>query len=496
MLFNSIEFLIFFPLVCLLYYLIPHRFRCAFLLLCSYFFYMCWNPKYALLLLTSTVITYAFGLLIESADRMEEEDGKVRRKKLYVALSFVGNLAILFFFKYYTFAADTIVRLLRTVGIQARIPVFDLVLPVGISFYTFKVLSYTMDVYRKEICAERNFLKYALYVSFFPQIAAGPIERSKNLLTQMNEKHKFEFEKVRSGLLLMLYGYFQKVVLSEYLAIVVNNVYDSYKDRTGFQLLVATILFAFQIYCDFDSYSNIAVGAAQVMGFRTMENFNTPYLAESVADFWRRWHISLSGWFRDYLYIPLGGNRKGEFRRQLNLMIVFFVSGLWHGASWHFVVWGCINGAWQIIGRWLKPARKKIKERFHVDETVFSHKLLRILITFGLIDFSWIFFRADFRQGLAVIKKIIRIGGGWLTWGDNMKDMGLTYQTVILLGIGLLILLLADLCKYKKIDLIEVICRQGLWLRWLVYLFGIFGILIFGVYGPGYDAQAFIYFQF
>jgi len=338
--FNSLQFLMFFPVVCLLYYIIPHRFRYLFLLACSYYFYMNWNPEYGLLILTSTVLTYSSGLLIESANKIADEKCWRQRKKLYVAVSFVSNLSILFSFKYYGFAADTAAKAFGPLNVEVQFPVFDVVLPVGISFYTFQALSYTMDVYRGEIYAERNFFKYALFVSFFPQLVAGPIERSKNLLIQINERHRFDFNRVRSGLLLMLYGYFQKVVLSEYLALAVDGVYDSYAERTGFQLLAATVLFAFQIYCDFGSYSNIAIGAARVMGFRLMENFNTPYFAGSVADFWRRWHISLSSWFRDYLYIPLGGNRKGKLRKYFNLMIVFLTSGLWHGASWHCVVWG------------------------------------------------------------------------------------------------------------------------------------------------------------
>lgn len=497
MLFNSLEFLLFFPAVCLCYYIIPHKIRYLFLLICSYFFYMCWNPEYALLMLTSTVLTYASGLLIDSAEKIPEERKRVRRKKLYVALSFTSNLAILFFFKYFNFAADTAVRLLSVIGLQVTAPAFDVILPVGISFYTFQALSYTVDVYRKDIYAERNFFKYALFVSFFPQLVAGPIERSKNLLIQINERHRFEFERVRSGLLLMLYGYFQKVVLAEYLAIAVDSVYNTYTERTGFQLLIATVLFAFQIYCDFGSYSNIAIGAARVMGFRLMENFDTPYFAVSVADFWRRWHISLSSWFRDYLYIPLGGSRKGKWRRQVNRMIVFLVSGLWHGASWHYVVWGFLNGAYQVIGDCLKPLRGKLMDWLHIDREAQSHRLLQMLLTFGLVDVSWIFFRAPFRQSLSILKRIAGLGSGhWLTWGDNLSAMGLTAQTRNLLAVSLLILLAADCCKYRGIDLISWLCRQGVWLRWLVYFAGIFGVLIFGVYGPGYDASQFIYFQF
>lgn len=497
MLFNSLEFMLFFPAVCLCYYVIPHQLRYIFLLFCSYFFYMCWNPEYALLMLTSTAITYVSGLLLDSAEKIPDEGKRSRRKKWYVALSFISNLSILFFFKYFNFAADSIVRVLALAGISAEAPAFDVILPVGISFYTFQALSYTVDVYRKDIYAERNFLKYALFVSFFPQLVAGPIERSKNLLIQINEKHRFDFEQVRSGLLLMLYGFFQKVVLSEYLAIAVDSVYDTYTERTGFQLLLATILFAFQIYCDFGSYSNIAIGAAKVMGFRLMENFNTPYFSESVAEFWRRWHISLSTWFRDYLYIPLGGSRKGKLRKWFNLMIVFLVSGLWHGASWHFVVWGFLNGVYQVIGEWLKPCKQKLVSFFHIDISAFSHKLLRMLTTFVLVDFSWIFFRASFRQGLEIMKRIVGLDEqAWFTWGSNLESMGLTVQTRNVLIISLMILLFADICKYKGIKLIDWLCRQGIWFRWLIYYTAIFGILIFGVYGPGFDASQFIYFQF
>lgn len=497
MLFNSLEFMLFFPAVCLCYYVIPHRFRSLFLLACSYFFYMCWNPEYALLMLTSTAITYVSGLLIDSAEKIPDEKKRISRKKWYVALSFLSNLSILFFFKYFNFAADSVIHLLAIAGISVEAPAFDVILPVGISFYTFQALSYTVDVYRKDIYAERNFFKYALFVSFFPQLVAGPIERSRNLLIQINQEHQFEFERVRSGLLLMLYGFFQKVVLSEYLAIAVNSVYDTYTEHTGFQLLMATILFAFQIYCDFGSYSNIAIGAAKVMGFSLMENFNTPYFSETVAEFWRRWHISLSSWFRDYLYIPLGGSRKGNVRKWFNLMVVFLVSGLWHGASWHFVIWGCLNGAYQVLGEWLKPLKRKMIKLFQVDVNAFSHRLLRMLTTFVLVDISWIFFRATFMQGVEILKRIFGLAeGAWFTWGNNLEAMGLTTQTRNLLVVSLVILLIADICKYRGIKMIDWLCKQGIWLRWLVYYAAIFGILIFGVYGPGFDASQFIYFQF
>lgn len=497
MLFNSLEFMIFFPAVCLGYYCIPHRFRYIFLLICSYFFYMCWNPAYALLILTSTAITYASGLLIDSADGIKDESGRKRRKNLYVALSFISNLSILFFFKYFNFAAASVVSLLGMIGITVQAPTFDVLLPVGISFYTFQALGYTMDVYRKDIYAERNFLKYALFVSFFPQLVAGPIERSKNLLIQMNEKHCFEFERVRKGLLLMLYGYFQKVVLAEYLAMVVNTVFDNYWAKGGLQLLIAAILFAFQIYCDFASYSNIAIGAAKVMGFRLMENFNTPYFSRSVAEFWRRWHISLSSWFRDYLYFPLGGSRKGKWNKHRNILIVFLVSGLWHGASWHFVFWGFLNGAYQVVGEWLKPWKEKLWKFCHIDIQVFSHKLLSVLTTFMLVDISWIFFRNTFRQSFAILGEILNVASGrWFSFEGGLESIGLTPGRLVVLLLSLFVLLAADICRYRKISIMEWIWKQGIWFRWLVYFAAIFAVLIFGVYGPQFDASQFIYFQF
>ena len=500
MLFNSVEFLLFFPAVCLAYYMIPHRFRYLFLLGASYYFYMCWTPKYILLMFTSTLITYLSGLLISREDAKGGPGEAVRRRKnLWVALSFSANLAILFFFKYYNFAADTLVRLLSAAGIRASVPRFDVLLPVGISFYTFQALSYTMDVYRREIRPEKNFLKYALFVSFFPQLVAGPIERSKNLLRQIDERHRPEFSRIRDGLLLMLYGYFQKVVLAEYLGRAVDRIFDSWQTATGFQLAAASVCFAFQIYCDFGSYSNIAVGAARVMGFRLMKNFDTPYLSRSVAEFWRRWHISLSTWFRDYLYIPLGGNRKGRLRKWINLMIVFLVSGLWHGASWHFVVWGGLNGAYQVIGEWLRPLKEKTVKLFRVDTGAASHRVLNMLITFLLVDISWVFFRADsFRNALGILAGIfgIRGSGAWFTYGNNLSSMGLVPAEANVLIASLAILFFTDLCMYRGIVIRRWIAAQGLWLRWLLCLAALFGILVFGVYGPGYDASAFIYFQF
>lgn len=341
MLFNSYSFLIFFPIVILIYWIIPLRFRYIWLLAASYYFYMCWNAKYALLLLACTVITYLSGIFIYKIKNSgKAEARRIIYMKLCVAFSFIINLGVLAWFKYFDFFVENLQKVFAHIGITLSSPTFDIILPVGISFYTFQALSYTMDVYRGEIYAEKNFLKYALFVSFFPQLVAGPIERSKNLLKQVAVPHRFDYEKCREGFLLMMWGFFMKLVIADRAAIVVNTVYNNYEQYPGLYLVIATILFAFQIYCDFGGYSTIAMGAAKMLGFELMENFNCPYFSKSVSEFWRRWHISLSSWFKDYLYIPLGGNRKGKIRKYINLMIVFLTSGLWHGAQWSYVTWG------------------------------------------------------------------------------------------------------------------------------------------------------------
>lgn len=490
MLFNSIDFLIFFPIVTLVYFVIPHRIRYIWLLVASYYFYMCWNPKYALLMATSTLITWASGLLIGASSSK-------KTKKLWVALSFISNLGILFFFKYFDFAVENINRVLQTAGFTLLNPKFDVILPVGISFYTFQALSYTMDAYRGDVEIEKNPLRYALFVSFFPQLVAGPIERSTNLLSQLYEKHTFQLDQVRSGLALMLWGYFQKLVIADRVAILVNTVYNDWSHQTGVTLAVATLFFAIQIYCDFGSYSNIAVGAAQVMGFRLMDNFNTPYFADSVADFWRRWHISLSTWFRDYLYFPLGGSRCSRWKRYRNVMIVFLASGLWHGANWTYVLWGFFNGIFQVLGMMLKPVRDWGVRVLKIDRTTFSHKLLKVIVTFFLINFTWIFFRADsLEAAFAIVDRIFFHFYPWMLFDGTLYQLGLSAAEFHVAVLSILVLFVAGIFKYKGICIREELMKQGTWLRWLIYILGVLAVLNLGVYGPGFDASQFIYFQF
>lgn len=340
MLFNSINFLCFFPVVVCIYFLLPNKIRWIWILISSYCFYMCWSVKYVLLILFSTIVTYLSGILMEKINEQHQNRIQACLKKYCVIGSFFLNLSVLFFFKYYNFTVENLERFLKIVAPQVSIKTLDVLLPVGISFYTFQALSYTMDVYRGEIKAERNFLKYALYVSFFPQLVAGPIERSKELLEQINKPTFFDVDNIKNGLLMMSWGLFAKVVIADNIANVINPIFINFSVYNGTVLCTAIIFFAIQIYCDFEGYSQVAKGCAQIMGVQLSDNFNSPYLAENVKDFWKRWHISLTLWFRDYLYIPLGGNKCGKIRKYFNNLCVFLISGLWHGAGWNYIIWG------------------------------------------------------------------------------------------------------------------------------------------------------------
>ena len=498
MLFNSLKFLIFFPIVLVVNFALPKKVRYLWLLAASYYFYMCWNAKYALLILTSTVVTWISGLLIEHIKKQETEDtDKTKLKKLVVAGSFIINLGILFYFKYANFAMNLLTKAFSMIHVQLNMPTVDVLLPVGISFYTFQALSYTVDVYRDDIYAEKNFFRYALFVSFFPQLVAGPIERSKNLLKQLATPQNFNFENARDGLLQMLWGFFLKIVLAERLAVFVDAVYGDYTAYPGAYLVIATLLFAVQIYCDFAGYSTIAMGAAKFLNINLMENFNAPYLSTSVAEFWRNWHISLTSWFKDYLYIPLGGSRKGKIRKYINKMIVFLVSGLWHGASLTFVVWGGLNGLYQVIGEILKPVRDKAVKLFNLHRESFAHKLIHIIGTFILVDFAWIFFRADrLKDAVAIIRSMFTEYNPWVLFDNSLYTLGLDYRNFWLMMTGILIMLFADVCKKRGISVRATVLKQDYWFRWVFIALSIVFILTFGIWGPGYSASNFIYFQF
>ncbi|GAB1477414.1 MBOAT family protein [Bacillota bacterium] len=500
MLFNSFHYLIFFPIVVLLHFAFPHKVRYIWLLVASYYFYMSWNPKYAMLMALSTVLTYLSGLLIGRENRFTEGSAALKarfRKKLWVFLCMTSNLSILFLFKYFDFFIENANRILARAGMELLNPSFDVILPVGISFYTFQALSYTMDVYRGEIYVEKNPFRYALFVSFFPQLVAGPIERSKNLLVQISRRHYFDYDRVKNGMILMFWGFFLKLVIADRMAVIVNNVYNNYTDYEGLVLVLATLFFGMQIYCDFASYSLIAKGSAEVLGFRLMDNFKQPYFARSIGEFWRRWHISLSTWFRDYLYIPLGGNRKGTVRKYINIMIVFLVSGLWHGANWTFVIWGFLHGAFQVTEQLTMPLKVKLTDFFGINRETIGYKFGQMLITYVLANFAWIFFRAP---GITAAKGIIinmfSVWNPWIFTDGTLYTLGLSAGS-FWAGIASLLLLLAvSAAQYNGIRIREQLSVQIFIFRWAVILGLIFSIIIFGIYGPGYSASQFIYFQF
>ena len=395
MLFNSLSFLIFFPVVTVLYFLLPHRYRWMHLLLASCIFYIAFIPIYILILFFTIIIDYAAGIWIENAEG--------RRRKLFLLASIAANVGVLAVFKYYNFFAGNVNELLASMHIAThQVPLLSIILPIGLSFHTFQAMSYTIEVYRGNQKAERHFGIYSLYVMFYPQLVAGPIERPQNLLHQFREEHHFDSQELLDGLRLMLWGLFKKLVIADRLATYVNIVYGAPEHYHFLNLIIATFLFTIEIYCDFSGYSDIAIGAARTMGFHLMTNFNRPYFSKNIQEFWKKWHISLSTWFRDYLYISLGGNRISRQRTYFNVAMVFLVSGFWHGANWTFIIWGALH-AFYILVYMLSVDYFKIK----LPKTILSD-MLSWAFTFCLVAFAWIFFRANtIHDALVIVKHIL-----------------------------------------------------------------------------------------
>lgn len=477
MLFNSFEFLIFFPAVTILYFLLPHKFRWILLLLASCAFYMFFVPYYILILIVTILIDYFAAIYIS------QSTGK--KKKIYLIISIISTCLVLFVFKYFNFFNDNFKLLARVAHWNYPIPALKILLPIGLSFHTFQSLSYVIEVYRGNQKVEKHFGIYALYVMFYPQLVAGPIERPQNILHQFYEKHHFDYDDVTHGLKQMLRGYFKKVVIADRLSIYVNAVYNNHTHHNGTSLLLATVLFAFQIYCDFSGYSDIAIGSARVMGFKLMTNFNRPYFARSISEFWKRWHISLSTWFKDYVYIPLGGNRVIMPLVCVNLLITFLLSGLWHGANWTYVIWGGLNGFYLVIGVLFYKVKSKINHDLENQHLKKLNEFLNILITFILILFSWVFFRAtSFTDALDIIKKIL-FDQGPLFIGNN-KDL---IYSVCFLSLLLIIELFEE---YKLFNNFSLYNNSNRLIRHLTYYSVIIIIMLFGVF----DSSQFIYFQF
>lgn len=480
MLFNSLHFVAFFPMVVALYFIIPKRFRWVMLLIASYYFYMCWRVEYALLILTSTAIDYAAALLMYRTQ-------KKGVRLFYLILSLTTNLGLLFAFKYFNFFSDSLQAVFAQFNLAYAMPELKVLLPIGISFYTFQTLSYTIDVYRGHQEPERHFGIFALYVSFFPQLVAGPIERSARLLPQFFEEHQFDLQQAKEGLVLMLWGFFKKLVIADRLAVYVDQVYNSPEPYGGGAVALATYFFAFQIYADFSGYSDIAIGSAQVMGYRLMTNFNRPYFADSIGDFWRRWHISLSTWFRDYVYIPLGGNRTTRRRWVINIMAVFLLSGLWHGANWTFVIWGGLHGLYLLVGEWTAALREKAAQALGLANAHLFRKLVQILITFHLVWLGWVFFRANcVGDAFRHLRAIATAASAW-NWGPlHMKPQDL-YAALGVIGFLIVIQVFQ---RDRRFD--RFLYDAPTWIRWSLLYTLLLGILVLGKF----TKQEFIYFQF
>lgn len=403
--FNSGAFLVFLPVAVIVYWLLPHRARKYWLLAASWFFYMYWNPLLILLLLASTVIDYCCGR------GMEAHAGAPKTRKALLLVSICMNLALLFFFKYWDFFGETASGLLAALGVPWRVPALHLILPVGISFYTFQTMSYSIDVYRGDAPAERDFVSFALYVSFFPQLVAGPIENPRDLLPQLKAEHRLEAEDLRAGFRLLLCGFFRKCVVADLCGIYVNAVFDDLEAANGLAVAIAGALFCFQMYCDFAGYSEIAAGAARLMGVRLMRNFNRPYLSQSYSEFFRRWHISLNRWFTQYLYIPLGGGRRGLRRKLLNTVLVFALCGLWHGARWTYVLWGLYAAFFVCLESLLKKPAQRAVQRFSLDLGSPLVVLVRRCYMFLIFIPAALIFRAESTAQLALLLRRLFTGG-------------------------------------------------------------------------------------
>lgn len=482
MLFNSLSFLVFFPVVTGLYFLLPQRYRWLLLLLASCYFYMAFVPVYILILGFTIVIDYFAGISIEKAQ------GATR--KLFLVASIIANVGVLAVFKYYNFIDENLALLLHGTKAHPPVPYLDILLPIGLSFHTFQAMSYTIEVYRGHQKAERHFGIYALYVMFFPQLVAGPIERPQHMLPQFREKHAFDYARVVEGLRLMLWGFFKKIVIADRLAVYVGEVYDHPGQYHGFTVLLATYFFAFQVFCDFSAYSDIAVGSARVLGFDLTQNFNLPYFSRSFREFWSRWHISLSSWVRDYLYIPLGGNRVPQWRRLLNVLIVFSICGLWHGAKWTMVVWGTLHGFYIVC--------EMIAEKAGWLSKLPKTKFFRFLqwgIWFHFYILSLVIFRSANMHDVGVmLKSLFHFVRGKSFFGLPLGyGMPLYDKLEILLSFALIGLLfwINWQERKKKIELLLQPMRPVS--RWLVYYAVVMLIVLLGNYSNRMD---FIYFQF
>ncbi len=499
MLFNSFDFLVFFPLVTALYFVAAPPSdrglgqRWMILLSASCIFYMWFVPEYILILAATIIVDYTATILIESSK------GKIRRN--YLIVSLIMTCAILFVFKYFNFFNANFHFVAKSLGLNYPIGMLNIILPIGLSFHTFQSLSYVIEVYRGNQKAERHFGIFALYVMFYPQLVAGPIERPQHLLHQFRKHYTFEYSRAVEGLRLMAWGMFKKVVIADRLALVVNSVYNFPEEQDGVSFSIGAIFFAFQIYCDFSGYSDIAVGSAKVMGFQLTNNFRGPFFSKTTSEFWQRWHISLATWCRDYLYIPMGGNRCSKFRAQFNLLATFLISGLWHGANWTYVAYGGLNGLYIIFSKWTSPLRTQLFEGKFMEISPRIFKFYQVTVTFVLFFLGLILFRSStLSQAIDILSRLhhgwwrflcLLIEGEWRLNGRDLLQLDETNQSLVVSFLLILFLIWIDILQQKKG--IETILTGTHWIvRWSFYFFMIFSLIFLGVYGE----NQFIYFQF
>lgn len=491
MIFNSIDFALFFPIVFILYYSVAVRSlraRNVFIVTVSYLFYGWWSWKFLSLIIVSTVVDYFVGLGMKACS-------SEAKRKILLCTSIVVNLGILGYFKYSNFFIENFISFFSVLGLSFSADSLNVILPVGISFYTFQTLSYSIDVYKRKMEATKDYIQFSAFVCFFPQLVAGPIERASNLLPQFGQIKPFSYKETTEGLKLAAWGMFKKVVIADRLAIFVNTVYGAPSDHEGLALITATVFFAFQIFCDFSGYSDIAIGTSQILGIRLMDNFRRPYFSKSIHEFWKRWHISLSSWFKDYLYIPLGGSRVSSIRWHANIMITFLISGLWHGAKWTFVAWGALNGLYILLGRWVHLTGEKYLPSFRITLNQRVYRLFRISLTFLLICYAWIFFRAESISDAFYITTHLFEGFEKALSYDYVREtlngLGLNSVEMITALVSIIFLEAVHFVQSRN-SIRSSLSKRPFIFRWFVYYSVVFTVVYFGVF----EKIDFIYFQF
>lgn len=481
MLFSTAAFAVFMTVTFFAYWLLPHKYRWIFILMANAWFYISYDVRYLAVILVTMLASYISAILIEKQD-------VIKKKKIIMATGVVVTLSLLLVFKYLNFALYTVAKVLNRLSIPMQETTLRLIMPVGISFYTFMAVGYIVDVYKGKTQAVRHFGKYAIFVSFFPNISSGPIERAEHFIPQIDKEKTFDYNSVVYGARLLLLGLIKKIVIADMMTKYVDEVFNKVPQHQGICFAWATLLYTFQIYCDFSGYSDMAIGVARMLGFDLLTNFRQPYLSSSIKEFWGRWHISLSTWFRDYVYIPLGGNRCSKTRRDLNLLITFLCSGLWHGASWTFVLWGGIHGICQIIENRIKEATGLTREK----EKALTRpvKILLTLLTFCIVSYAWMFFRAN---SISEAFYIVRSMFTDLSLSGAMEQMTMSGRSVVKTTLAIILLIIFDLFNERK-DMLMQLSRLKAPLRWVIYI--VSAIVVIALKVNNQFAQEFIYFKF